>query len=329
MGGVPEHFNLPWHLAIESGAFVDAGLEVEFVEVPGGTGAMSQMLADDRLDVAILLTEGGITKILNGATNRLVKAYTTSPLIWGIHTPAQSDIESVEQIQGRKYAISRRGSGSHLMAIVDAAERDWETNEMQFEIVKNLDGAREAFAAGTAEVFLWEKFMTMPLVDAGEFRRVGERVVPWPAFVASATLKFIESNSQQLKQILSVAQNSAQVLSESDDAVDVISQRYDLKHEDTERWFEQTQWSFDFDCPKPAIEKVIRYLRELDLVPDREYELNEILAQFELIDRERNEMNENHPNLTFVHFVLFAVNNPLASCPTIYAVPKCMIDHYR
>lgn len=276
VGGVPEHFNLPWHLAIESGAFADAGLEVEFIEVPGGTGAMSQMLAEDQLDVAILLTEGGITKILNGASNRLVKAYTTSPLIWGIHVPAHCDIQSVEQIRGRKYAISRLGSGSHLMAIVDAAERDWNTSEMQFEIIKNLDGAREAMAAGTAEVFLWEKFMTMPLVDAGEFRRVGERVVPWPAFVASASCEFIASNSQRLKQMLEVAQNSAQTLSESDDAVVVISQRYDLKREDTETWFGQTEWCFDFECPTSAIEKVVRYLRELDLVPDRDYELDEI-----------------------------------------------------
>ena len=95
------------------------------------------------------------------------------------------------------------------MAIVDSAERDWETDEMQFEIVKNLDGAREALAAGTAEVFLWEKFMTKPLVDSGEFRRVGERVVPWPAFVASARREFIESDSERLHRALLVAQESA------------------------------------------------------------------------------------------------------------------------
>ena len=276
VGGVPEHFNLPWHLALESGAFTDVGLEVEFIEVPGGTGAMSQMLAENKLDVAILLTEGGVSKILNGASNLLVKAYTTSPLIWGIHVAADSDIQTIEQIQGRKFAISRLGSGSHLMAIVDSAERDWETSEMQFEIVKNLDGARESLAAGTAEVFLWEKFMTKPLVDSGEFRRVGERVVPWPAFVASARREFIESDSERLHRALWVAQESAKSLTEMDNAVDVIAKRYQLQPEDTEKWFAQTQWCFDFTCPGPMIEKVIRYLRRLDLVPEKEYDLSEV-----------------------------------------------------
>ena len=276
VGGVPEHFNLPWHLALESGAFTDVGLEVEFIEVPGGTGAMSQMLAENKLDVAILLTEGGVSKILNGASNRLVKVYTTSPLIWGIHVAADSDIRTIEQIRGRKFAISRLGSGSHLMAIVDSAERDWETDDMQFEVVRNLDGAREALAAGTAEVFLWEKFMTKPLVDSGEFRRVGERVVPWPAFVASARREFIESDSERLHRALLVAQESAKSLSEMDNAVDVIAERYQLQPEDTEKWFAQTQWCFDFACPAPTIEKVIRYLRRLDLVPEKEYDLSEV-----------------------------------------------------
>ena len=276
VGGVPEHFNLPWHLALESGAFTDVGLEVEFIEVPGGTGAMSQMLAENKLDVAILLTEGGVTKILNGASNRLVKAYTNSPLIWGIHVAADSDIQTIEQIQGRKFAISRFGSGSHLMAIVDSAERDWETDEMQFELVKNLDGAREALAAGTAEVFLWEKFMTKPLVDSGEFRCVGERIVPWPAFVASARREFIESDSERLHRALWVAQESAKSLTEMDNAVDVIAKRYQLQPKDTEKWFAQTQWCFDFACPGTMIEKVIRYLRRLDLVPEKEYDLSEV-----------------------------------------------------
>lgn len=276
VGGVPEHFNLPWHLALESGAFADVGLEVEFIEVPGGTGAMSQMLAENKLDVAILLTEGGVSKILNGASNRLVKVYTTSPLIWGIHVAADSDIRTIEQIRGRKFAISRLGSGSHLMAIVDSAERDWETDDMQFEVVRNLDGAREALAAGTAEVFLWEKFMTKPLVDSGEFRCVGERVVPWPAFVASARREFIESDSERLHRALWVAQESAKSLSEMDNAVDVIAERYQLQPEDTEKWFAQTQWCFDFACPGPMIEKVIRYLRRLDLVPEKEYDLSEV-----------------------------------------------------
>lgn len=38
--GVPEHFNLPWHLAKERSLFDKHGVDVEFIEEPLGTGAM-------------------------------------------------------------------------------------------------------------------------------------------------------------------------------------------------------------------------------------------------------------------------------------------------
>jgi hypothetical protein len=38
--GVPEHFNLPWHLAKERGLFEKHGVDVEFIDEPLGTGAM-------------------------------------------------------------------------------------------------------------------------------------------------------------------------------------------------------------------------------------------------------------------------------------------------
>ena len=35
VGGVPEHFNAPWHLAKQKGAFLAAGIELEYVDYPG------------------------------------------------------------------------------------------------------------------------------------------------------------------------------------------------------------------------------------------------------------------------------------------------------
>lgn len=33
IGGVPEHFNLPWHLAIEDGAFKEAGIDLQWQDI--------------------------------------------------------------------------------------------------------------------------------------------------------------------------------------------------------------------------------------------------------------------------------------------------------
>ncbi|MEP3090154.1 MAG: ABC transporter substrate-binding protein, partial [Nonlabens ulvanivorans] len=37
IGGVPEHFNLPWHFAIEDGAFEKEGIDLQWQDVPEGT----------------------------------------------------------------------------------------------------------------------------------------------------------------------------------------------------------------------------------------------------------------------------------------------------
>ena len=114
---------MPWHLAIADDAFNECELDVQFIEYPGGTGAMTKALSSDELDLALLLYEGAVTNILRGHENRVVKVYVKSPLIWGIYVAADSAIQNVDEINGKVFAISRAGSGSHLIAIVDAGRK--------------------------------------------------------------------------------------------------------------------------------------------------------------------------------------------------------------
>ena len=268
VGGVPEHFNLPWHLAIADNAFDSCGMNVEFVEYPGGTGAMTRALSDGDLDIALLLYEGAVTNILRGHGHRLVKIYVESPLIWGIHVAADSDIQSVEEIKNRVFAISRAGSGSHLIAIVDAAERGWAIEDMKFSKVGNLDGAREKLANGKVDVFLWEKFTTQPLVDDGEFRRVGERIVPWPAFVVCVRSELLNEQSQSVKQILAVVDQYCERFKHDPKATSVISERFNIKLADCEQWFEHVHWKQGFEFDESDFNRLIQYLKRVNLIDD-------------------------------------------------------------
>ena len=54
IGGVPEHFNLPWLRLVESRALDDLG--VSWRDVPEGSGAMAAALRAGELDAAMLLT---------------------------------------------------------------------------------------------------------------------------------------------------------------------------------------------------------------------------------------------------------------------------------
>ena len=270
VGGVPEHFNLPWHLAIESGVFEEHGLNVIYKDYPGGTGALTRALQAKELDVAVVLTEGVTQAIIKGNPSRVIKTYVQSPLIWGIHVPAQSNLYTVEDMQGKRYAISRFGSGSHLMAIVDTVQRGWNADHIDFVKIGNLDGARKAMSAGVADVFLWEKFMTKPFVDNGEFRRIGETTTPWPCFMIAACNERIRRSGKALKVMLEVISKACADLMNNKEAVPMIAERYGLKEVDVAIWFSLTKWNTE-NVPQPtALKQVIRALLKAGIIEKEE-----------------------------------------------------------
>lgn len=266
IGGVPEHFNLPWRRLVESGRLEAAGIDATWQDFPGGTGAMAAALGDGTLDVAMLLTEGAVAGIANGGGYRIVSLFTESPLIWGIHVPAASDLHAVEDLRGLRYAISRFGSGSHLMAFAHARVMRWPVGELRFVVVGGLDGAVEAFEQGAAEIFLWEKFMTQPLVDAGRFRRVGEFSAPWPAFVVCASETALRDKRGAVASVLRHVFVDAADLAASPNAPAEIARRYGLRPEQAAEWLEATRWASDIGVDDAAIDGCVDVLQEVGLV---------------------------------------------------------------
>src|SRR5690606_3359788 len=188
ISGVPEHFNLLWHLAIDDNAFEDRGIDLQWNDVPEGTGKMCQLLRDDETDIAVILTEGIVKDIIGGNKVKIIQKFVDSPLYWGIHVDANSSYRSIQELKGTKAAISRFGSGSHLMAYINANEQGWDiANDVDFEVVNDIKGAVNALGNGSADYFMWEHFMTKPLVDQGIFRRLSDCPTPWPCFVIAAS----------------------------------------------------------------------------------------------------------------------------------------------
>jgi ABC-type nitrate/sulfonate/bicarbonate transport system substrate-binding protein len=243
IGGVPEHFNLPWHLALAERQFAESGIDVAWRDYPGGSGAMAKALREGELDAALLLTEGAVAAVTDGVALDIVSLYTDSPLVWGIHVPAASRFRAVAELAGARYAISRLGSGSHLMAFVHARTQGWPVDRLSLVTVGNLDGAVAAFQAGTADVFFWEKLMTKPLVDAGRFRRVGEFTAPWPAFVVCAARALDAAQRAALARAVAVALDAARALRARPDAAQLIAARYGLRAADVADWLGSVRWS--------------------------------------------------------------------------------------
>jgi len=261
IGSVPEHFMTPWHQGIESGAFQKVGLHLEWKDFLGGTGAMCHALSKDEVDVCILLTEGIISDICAGNPSRIISNYIVSPIIWGIHTGAENSLDSVEDIFEKRFAISRFGSGSHLIPQVDALLHEKKLNNEQFVLVQNLQGAIESLSKGESDVFYWEKYTTQPYVDQGIFRRLGEFVTPWPCFVIAAREPFIKEHPEALRAMLKVvyAQNS-QLMVDSD-SVRTIAKVQSLKEKNVERWMNSTVWT-DHSQVNPKVISNVQYCLE-------------------------------------------------------------------
>ncbi|WP_299096671.1 substrate-binding domain-containing protein [uncultured Winogradskyella sp.] len=269
IGGVPEHFNLAWYLTLKNGEYKAEGINLRWHDYYGGTGAMCKALRSGDIDIAVILTEGIIKDIIDGNPSSIVQTFVETPLIWGIHVAENSKFQTIEDIKGTRAAISRYGSGSHLMAYINAKNNNWNLDtDLNFEVIKNLNGAVEGLTNGDADYFMWEKFTTKPLVDDGTFRRVGVCPSPWPCFVIAVRDEYIKNNEDDLKTILDIINTTTSDFKSIPSIDRTISNRYDQEIEDVQEWLSLTEWSQDV-MDKKTINNVQEQLFNLDIIPKK------------------------------------------------------------
>lgn len=231
---------------------------------------MTKALRDDEVDACILLTEGIITDIINGNPSKIVSCYVISPLTWGIHTAADNPLDRYQDIFNKQYAISRFGSGSHLMAIVDASRKDYRLQEEQFTIIKNLDGALSSLTQHETEVFYWEKFTTKPYVDNGQLKRIGEYLTPWPCFVVAATDKVLAEKPEAIIRTLRTIHDACDSFMQNPNAIQLVSERYQQKLKDVERWYHNTEWAIHGWVSDKMLDSVAYYLRLAGIIKEEQ-----------------------------------------------------------
>lgn len=271
IGGVPEHFNLPIHLANERGAFKSHGISLEWTDFYGGTGQMTRALREDEVDVCLLLTEGIIADIIKGNPSKIISEYVITPLTWGIHTGMNNPLQPHDFLFDKQHAISRLGSGSHLISIVNANSKGQSMGSDQFTVIQNLDGALESLKSGQTDVFYWEKYTTKPYVDAGKLRRIGEYLTPWPCFVIAASEKILKQAPEAIDKMLDIIQESCKQFMHNDSMIPLASERYHQKLKDIERWYHSTEWAADSWVSDKMIKSVIFHLKAAGIIGEDQH----------------------------------------------------------
>jgi ABC-type nitrate/sulfonate/bicarbonate transport system substrate-binding protein len=238
----------------------------------GGTGQMIKGLQAGTLDIAVLLTEGITKAILEGLDCKILNVYVTTPLRWGIHVPFNSEMKRPEDIKGQTFAISREGSGSHLMAYVNSLQRGWNTNELVFNIVGDIYGGLWALENNEAGVFLWEKYTTHPFVQQNKCKCIGEVVTPWPCFVVAVRNEVIEKHEELLSKVFNIVSQTAKEIKEDEKSADNIAWRYSLDQQQSKSWLSETDWNYTAENPIEGYEVVVDYLSKLNLITPEQKE---------------------------------------------------------
>ena len=277
--GVPEHFNLPWKLAIEEGLFEAEGIKLIWSENASGTGAMCKELEEGKTDLAITLTEGAISNISKGNSSRICSFFVESPLIWGVHAGADMTLSKNDLAKKAKFAISRFTSGSHLMAFLYLKKFGKLPSKIDFNVINHLKGAIQELRANPDQLFLWEKFTTKPFVTDGSFVRIDEISTPWPAFVVMASNSILKNNQETIKKVLSIVQNTALKLkTHPKKTIELISKRYQLTKEDSAEWFSTLTWAKNTEVDLSIVDFVSINLFHLGLL-DNKPPVNELIFE--------------------------------------------------
>lgn len=272
VGGVPEHFNLPWKLAIEDGELSEAGIKLHWTDMPGGTGQMVRGLENKTLDVGILLTEGITKAILQGLKVKILQIYVITPLHWGVHVPYNSSFQSMDDLENQTFAISRFGSGSHLMAYVMADRQGWKTDDLKFNVIGDVYGGIWSLETNEAQIFLWDKYMTHPFTVQKKCRFVDEVITPWPCFAIAVREEVYELYKKELEQMCLIVNAKALELKKDPDAVEIISWRYNLKTNQIQNWLNETDWNYNGEPFHEEFGETVDYLLKLNLITAEEAE---------------------------------------------------------
>ena len=173
----------------------------------------------------------------------------------------------MDDLKGKKAAISRYGSGSHLMAYVHAKQMGWKTDQLSFELIGTLQGAVDALSNGAADYFMWEHFTTKPLVDQKIFRRIQDCTTPWPCFVITASQDFIDKKEGLIPHILEVINTYTAEFRQIPSIDRTFSNLYDLSIEDIHKWLGITEWS-QSQLESQVVDTIIDTLSDLNLISD-------------------------------------------------------------
>ncbi|KAI7904967.1 uncharacterized protein BX663DRAFT_501197 [Cokeromyces recurvatus] len=232
---------------------------------------MTSKLQDKSLDLAIALTEGLVAGISKGQDwYKIIGTFVDAPLCWALSTGKNARYTSIDSLNKTNVAISRYGSGSHIMAFVLADQQDWQEQPFEFTVLNNFKAMRDAVNDGTSDFFMWERFTTKPYHDSGEVKKIGSITPDWPAFMFAAHTDILRDNVEVFQKVLKAINHATrEFVEQQDESVKLIMKMLKYPEEDVREWFKTVHYATDHkQVSRQALEITLKTLLKADVVKE-------------------------------------------------------------
>ncbi|KAJ1921091.1 hypothetical protein H4219_000950 [Mycoemilia scoparia] len=227
---------------------------------------MVRLVMDEKLDLAICVTEGAISAICNGNSElRVIGTFVQSPLPWAVSIAPDSQIKAMDGLAAGTFGVSRMGSGSHVMPLYASTVHQW-GDDLKFKVLGGIDDLVQGTKSGEVDAFMWERTTTKRYYDRGDLKMLGVVAPPWPAFSIVAKESYVSAHKKEVSSFLVALNDSISKFvgtdaspTQRDESIQFIMDRFGYGRDDVEQWFEQTQYpadtrSVDFECLEKAAE---------------------------------------------------------------------------
>jgi ABC-type nitrate/sulfonate/bicarbonate transport system substrate-binding protein len=193
----------PANIGQATGIFAKHGLDLEIAGF-GGDAKLQQAMAADAVDVG-LGSGPGMAFIAKGAPVKAIAAIAGPPLLFAVVVRADGSVKSVDDLNGRKVAISTVGSATNWLMNEVSRQHGWGYDGfIQIPIGEN--SARiAALKAGAVDACVVEIGSALNFTDRGDGRilmRFGDVAKDFIMHVIFATDKAIVQRPDALKAFL-------------------------------------------------------------------------------------------------------------------------------
>ena len=193
----------PANIGQATGIFAKHGLDIEIAGF-GGDAKLQQAMAADAVDIG-LGSGPGMAFIAKGAPVKAIAAMAGPPLLFAVVVRADGSVKTVDDLKGRKVAISTVGSATNWLMNEVSRQHGWGYDGfVQIPIGEN--GARiAALKSGAVDACVVEIGTALNFAERGDGRilmRFGDVAKDFIMHVIFATDKSIAQRPDALKAFL-------------------------------------------------------------------------------------------------------------------------------